>query len=95
MGSVGYVLASRTQGLSMPAQSQGAFCLSGNIARFSRAELLLSGPVDAVAFDHAAIPGLAQTAIQPGETWNYQCWYRDANPTATSNFTDAVSVIYL
>ena len=33
------------------------------------------------------------TAAQAGETWNFQCWYRDANPGPTSNLTDALSVM--
>ena len=34
-------------------------------------------------------------AVQAGETWNFQCWYRDKNPGTTSNFTDGVSVLFL
>ena len=33
-------------------------------------------------------------AIQPGETWNFQLWYRDNNPQTTSNFTDAISIFF-
>lgn len=33
-------------------------------------------------------------AIQAGETWNFQAWYRDRNPTTTTNFTDAVSITF-
>ncbi len=33
-------------------------------------------------------------SISAGQTWNFQAWYRDANPTPTSNFTDAVSVLF-
>ena len=29
-----------------------------------------------------------------GETWNFTTWYRDVNPTPTSNFTDAISVLF-
>ena len=30
-----------------------------------------------------------------GDTWNFQVWYRDAvGGSATSNFTDAVSVTF-
>ncbi|MCP4035984.1 MAG: hypothetical protein GY733_03545 [bacterium] len=36
---------------------------------------------------------LPRTAVQPGDTWNFQCWYRDNNPGPTSNFTDAVTVV--
>ena len=34
------------------------------------------------------------TPISPGETWHFQAWHRDANPTLTSNFTDAVAVTF-
>ncbi len=33
--------------------------------------------------------------MSSGDTWNFQCWYRDNNPVPTSNFTDAVSVTFL
>ncbi|MFT7679579.1 MAG: hypothetical protein ACI8QC_003583 [Planctomycetota bacterium] len=33
-------------------------------------------------------------AVLAGETWNFQCWYRDNNPGPTSNFSDAVSVTF-
>ena len=43
-------------------------------------------------------PGTAQapplTIPIPGQTWNFQAWYRDANPTVTSNFTDAVGITF-
>jgi len=35
-----------------------------------------------------------QGAVQPGETWNYTAWFRDSNPTATSNFTDGLSILF-
>ena len=39
-----------------------------------------------------ALPLTPPVAIQPGDTWNFTAWYRDQNPTPTSNFTDAVQV---
>ena len=35
---------------------------------------------------------LTVIAIQSGETWNFQAWFRDSNPTATSNFTDGLEI---
>jgi len=37
---------------------------------------------------------LGFVAVAPGETWNFQCWYRDANPLPTSNFTDALQIMF-
>jgi hypothetical protein len=34
-------------------------------------------------------------AVVAGETWNFTCWHRDANPGATSNFTDGLSITFL
>jgi hypothetical protein len=32
-------------------------------------------------------------SVAAGDTWNFQCWYRDAvGGVATSNFTDGLSV---
>ena len=33
-------------------------------------------------------------AILPGETWYFTAWFRDSNPGPTSNFTDAVSILF-
>ena len=36
-----------------------------------------------------------QSAILPGETWYFQAWFRDKNPAATSNFSDAIAIAFL
>ena len=33
-------------------------------------------------------------AVQVGETWNFQAWYRDFQLVATSNFTNGVSITF-
>ena len=44
--------------------------------------------------DHTA-PPLPLAGVDPGETWNYQAWYRDAvSGSATSNFTDGLSITF-
>ena len=48
-----------------------------------------------LAIDLTAIPeGPAVASAAAGDTWRFQAWFRDANPTATSNFTDAVAVTF-
>ena len=42
--------------------------------------------------DLTAIPQHGQ--VMPGETWNFQAWFRDNNPTTTSNFTDGYSILF-
>ena len=45
--------------------------------------------------DLTAIPTpTGTTSAMAGDTWNFQCWHRDANPTATSNFTNGYRVVF-
>ncbi|MEZ6021015.1 MAG: hypothetical protein R3F17_13190 [Planctomycetota bacterium] len=44
--------------------------------------------------DLSVMPLSPNQAVQPGDTWTFQCWYRDVNPTTTSNFTDALEVVF-
>ena len=98
-GSFGFFLASRTQGLvTQPGGSQGVLCLGGAIGRFVGAgQVVNSGSTGncALVIDLTRMPtptGLV--AAQAGQTWNFTAWYRDANPSSTSNFTDAVAVLF-
>ncbi|MEC8512116.1 MAG: hypothetical protein VX015_08220, partial [Planctomycetota bacterium] len=90
---------SQTQGYSFSVPgSQGLLCVGGAVGRFNRTgEIRPSGPTGLLVFplnlqDVPTPMGSAQAL--PGETWNFQAWYRDANPTVTSNFTDAVSITF-
>ena len=93
-GQFGYFLAGRMQGFSNPPGSQGILCLAGNIGRYDEVPEIIQGPTGSFVLDLGSIPVNPPTAVQPGDTWNFQCWYRDANPGPTSNFTDAVSVTF-
>ena len=44
-----------------------------------------------LGIDLTAIPTGPPSAVQPGETWHFQAWFRDG---ARSNFTDAVAVTF-
>ena len=87
---------SQTQGLVMPPGSQGNLCLGGAIGRY-RQDILNTGADGAVELqlDLSDTPTpTGCVAIQPGETWNFQLWFRDVNPGPTSNFTDGVSITF-
>jgi len=93
--SFGFFLTSRVQGqVAGPGGSQGVLCLGGAIGRY-QSSILSSGSQGTFGLDITPF-GLPQpqglVAAQIGETWRFQAWYRDANPQATSNFTDAVAV---
>ncbi|MCP3918978.1 MAG: PEP-CTERM sorting domain-containing protein [bacterium] len=93
-GQFGYFLAGQTQGFSNPPGSQGLLCLAGNIGRFNALPLIIQGPSGSTRIDLSSVPVNPPTAVLPGDTWNFQCWYRDNNPSLTNNFTDAVSVVF-
>lgn len=93
----GIFLASREQGAPTPlAGSRGALCLGGQIGRFVGPGQVLptgSGGRYSLDLDLGAVtqPG-GPAAVQPGETWCFQSWYRDTFAGSVANLTDAVSV---
>ena len=95
----GFFLVSQTQGfITNPGGAQGNLCLGGAIGRYSRpGEVLSSGPCGtfALALDLNDTPQpTGPVAILPGETWSFTAWFRDVNPTKTSNFTDGLSITF-
>ena len=91
----GYFLASELQGFfANPGGSQGNLCLGQPLGRFG-ALIQSSGPAGIlnIPVDLTNIPLLG--AVLVGDTFHFQCWYRDVDPTSTSNFSDAVSLLFL
>jgi len=77
-----------------PGGSQGVLCLGGPIGRYAPQTFATSAlGSGALAVDLGALPQpTGFRAALPGETWTFQAWHRDANPSVTSNFTHAVSI---
>ena len=95
--SFAFYLASLTPGMTPnPGGSQGILCLGGSIGRFvGPGQIQNSGTAGAVglAIDLTSIPqpnGAVSAAV--GDTWHFQTWYRDANPSTTSNFSSGLEV---
>ena len=88
----------QTQGsVANPGGSEGILCLGGAIGRYvGPGQIVNSGATGEVslALDLTQTPQpTGFVSVQPGETWNFQAWYRDAvGGTATSNFTDGLEV---
>lgn len=81
--------------IHFPGGSQGTLCLGGQIGRFM-ALAGSSGPAGhyARAIDLSVLPLAGGTgAAIPGTTLRFQCWFRDANPAPTSNFTEALELL--
>ncbi|MEM8713741.1 MAG: PQQ-dependent sugar dehydrogenase [Planctomycetota bacterium] len=73
--------------------SQGTLCVNTPIYRWA-----VGGAADAtgrVAYttDLSDLPPLVN--FQPGETWFFQYWHRDLNPTSTSNTSNGASALFL
>jgi hypothetical protein len=98
LGTFGIFLTSQTQGfIPNPGSSQGNLCLGGAIGFYSK-NLVNSGSSGqfSLQLDLTQTPtpsGLV--AVQPGETWNFQAWYRDKNRIKTSNLADGISITFM
>ena len=91
-GQFGYFLASQTYGFFNPPGSSGFICLGGAIGRYNQPQNIGQGPTFSIQIDLTAVPQpTGPVAVQPDDTWNFQCWYRDL--VNTNNFTDAVSIL--
>ena len=79
-----------------PGGSQGNLCLGGSLGRYN-ANITNSGATGSfqIPLDLTMTPtSVGMSSVAAGETRYWQIWYRDANPTATSNFTDGVRVTF-
>ena len=82
-------------GLTSVTSSQGNLCLGGTIARYNSNILSSgSGGTYQMAVDLTLLPPPINMAVSRGDTWNFQTWFRDSNPTNTSNFTDGISILF-
>ncbi len=95
----GYFLSSRGQAYRIhPGGSPGVLCLGG-LSPIGRHldSMRSSGPFGEITYtpDLMCIPTpWSCTAIQAGETWNFQCWFRDNDQNNHSNFTNGLSVLF-
>jgi hypothetical protein len=95
--SFGYYLCSQTQDFVAGAGgSQGDLCLGGAIGRLNRpGEVQVSTAAGRfhLRLDLTSLPSpTGSVSAMTGETWHFQAWYRDANPSATSNFSSSVAL---
>ncbi len=95
-GSMGYFIASKTQGLvMMPGGYQGNLCLSGSIGRITSQIGTSTAGTISLNVNSLMVPQpTAPATIVAGERWSFQLWYRDMNPTSTANFSDGYSVVF-
>ncbi|MCP3915191.1 MAG: hypothetical protein GY711_06530 [bacterium] len=71
--------------------SDGHFCLGFVYGRFvAQAGNSGSTGVLSIPIDLTALPTTPISTVLPGETWNFQAWFRDAG--GSSNFTNRLSI---
>lgn len=91
-----FLLASQSEAISFPGNSEGFLCLAGSIGRGVGGIIGNSGPSGTftVAADLRSLPQpTGNVSAQCGETWYFQGWFRDGiGGVVTSNLTDAVGV---
>ncbi|MEM1447802.1 MAG: hypothetical protein AAGI22_01745 [Planctomycetota bacterium] len=99
--SFSFFITGQTQGFTaMPGGSAGNLCLGGAIGRFvGPGEIQNSGLSGTVQLpvDLTQVPTpTGFVSIQAGETWNFQCWFRDSvGGAATSNFSDGLEIAFI
>ena len=99
LNQFGYFLNSAGRSfVAYPGGSQGHLCLGGSasLGRHNRSFEIgfsgLSGVID-LQLDLTSIPTpLGPIQVMAGETWHFQCWYRDVSPSSSSNFSDGLTV---
>lgn len=91
-----FVNGTDTGFLPNPGGSAGNLCLAGALGRYvGPGEVFDAGPGGAgsLVLDLTRTPTpSAFVAAAAGETWHFQCWYRDL-PVGSSNFTNALTVL--
>jgi hypothetical protein len=82
-----------------PVASFGRICIGGGAFGRHMQQLYMgnaggfSAPIDLTALPYAGVPGSSSISVLPGETWYWQCWYRDGIG-GQSNFSDAVAITF-
>jgi hypothetical protein len=87
-------LASQTMGwVPFVNGGQGNLCLGGSIGRF-RMDVGYTDPDGTffvpIELDNLPLP--LPPRVVPGDTWYFQLWFRDKNPSPTSNLTTGLRV---
>lgn len=81
----------------MAGGSTGTLCLGGNLGRYNQTITQASAAgVASFTIDPTNIPqGIGTFAAAPGQIYQWQVWHRDVNGGgATSNFTNAVTILF-
>ncbi|MFT5197822.1 MAG: hypothetical protein ACI87O_000464 [Planctomycetota bacterium] len=96
----GYFLNSQDQTyIANPGDSMGNLCVGGPSGLGRHLNTLQSSGgsgVMSTVLDLTQIPTQSgiNTSVVAGQTFNFQCWYRDFFVASTSNFSDGISITF-
>ncbi|MCA9001487.1 MAG: hypothetical protein KDB61_06160, partial [Planctomycetes bacterium] len=95
-GMLAYFLSATGQGfIPTPAGASGNLCLGGSLGRLNApSQVRFTGPSGSVSLQ-LDLTNMPTNPVQPvlaGQTWYFQCWFRDNVIIQTSNFTDGLAV---
>ncbi|QDV05362.1 hypothetical protein Poly30_08590 [Planctomycetes bacterium Poly30] len=97
----GFFIVSPLQGFAAnPGGSSGNLCVTGTVGRYvGPGQIQNSGVAGQITLvlDLASVPQPnGAVAVQPGQTWNWQTWFRDSSGgMPTSNFSDGLQIDFL
>ncbi|MDF1839690.1 MAG: choice-of-anchor B family protein, partial [Planctomycetota bacterium] len=94
--NLAYFLAATGQGfIATPPGSMGNLCLGGSLARLNApSQVRFVGGTGSISLplDLTSMPTSPAQPVLAGQTWYFQCWFRDTVLVSTSNFTDGLQV---
>ena len=96
-GELGFFLNSLDQAfVPMAGGSAGNLCLGGQIGRYNASVFGTGSGAASLVLNLGATPTpLGFAAVDAGQTWNFQAWFRDtAAGAGVSNFTDGLSITF-
>lgn len=85
-----FVISATAANVPLGGASQGVLCVGSPVIRFNGVVSDRGTGVASFAPDLADIPTVG--AVQAGQSWFFQYWYRDQNPFLTSNLSSALRV---
>ncbi len=94
-GEFGFFIASTGQDfVTNVAGGEGNLCVGPSLGRFLD-QIGTASPAGTLRLDvdlSSITTANGPVAGQPGDTWNFQAWHRDVNPSATSNLTQGLEI---
>ncbi|MEZ6005045.1 MAG: S8 family serine peptidase [Planctomycetota bacterium] len=94
----GYFLVGTGTNQTPFSGSQGIRCVGGSVGRYNLFGQLQNSGTAGTFVQTIDLTGMQVNpvqAVQVGETWHFQAWYRDQNPLPTSNSTSGLRILFL